>query len=381
MDLFGVFSSIWGWLSPSIDSGIADYAIFRIVNGWLTSRIGDFGLALMGRTMGLVGGIGLCFVTLWLLFQGYQVLTGRLRDPLMGLVVSSLRIALCFGIATTMAVGGVKLHAFLTTDMDEAVHEVVTGKKGKTTADSIDENLAYLQIAMTAIDGIQVLDGNPELVEEKRTAKFWAGLGAAGPALAAGVMLLLMKFVVAMWVGFGPLFIFALAFDATKAMFHRWLQYGLGTLFSMAMLSFVSNLVLDLMVRVSAAMWLTKLVNIPGMSAEGISSQAMQQGGLGLVLTMLIISVPPVAAHFFQGQVGGFLHSTVFGRDPSSLQAQSHNAYGNAPPRTPSAPADPAQGTKLTPHMTHSNRVIGSSDQATSIRANRVNSSDEVRRE
>lgn len=377
MDLFAVSSNICGWLSPAIDSGIADYAIFRIVNGWLTSRIGDFGLALMGRTMGLVGGIGLCFVTLWLLFQGYQILTGRLRDPLMGLVVSSLRIALCFGIATAMAVGGVKLHGFLTTGMDEAVHEIVTGKKGKATADSIDENLAYLQIAMTAIDGIQILDGNPELVEEKRTAKFWAGLGAAGPALAAGVMLLLMKFVVAMWVGFGPLFIFALAFDATKGMFHRWLQYGLGTLFSMAMLSFVSNLVLDLMVRVSAAMWLTKLVNIPGMSAEGISSQAMQQGGLGLVLTMLIISVPPVAAHFFQGQVGGFMHTAAFGQVQQASQVQS--GYVPAPLRE-GATSTPGTIPKDRPQATyaHANRVSG--NQAAE-QQNQIKSADQVRRD
>ena len=366
MDLFSASSNILGWLSPSIDSGVADYAIFRIVNGWLTSRIGDFGLALMGRMMSIVGGIGLSLVTLWLLFQGYLVLTGKLRDPLMSLVVSGLKIAFCFGIATTMAVGGVKLHSFLTTDMDEAVHEIVTGQKGKTTADSIDENLAYLQIAMTAIDGIQVLDDNPELVEEKRTAKLLAGLGAAGPALAAGVMLLLMKFVVAMWVGFGPLFIFALAFDATKAMFHRWLQYGLGTLFSMAMLSFISNLILDLMIRVSAAMWLAKLVNIPGMSAEGISSQAMQQGGLGLILTMLIVSVPPVAAHFFQGQVGNFMHTAAFGGNaqqnmqnlgsaPSPPPTPTRENVDRPPPRM-SAPADPGR-TMTDSTSTHSNEI------------------------
>lgn len=379
MDLLSAASNVLSWLSPSIDSGIADYAIFRIVSGWLTNRIGDFGLALMGRTMGFVGGVGLCLVTLWLLFQGYQVLSGKLREPLMGLVVNGLKIALCFGIATTMAVGGVKLHDFLTTDMDEAVHEIVTGKKGKTTADSIDENLAYLQIAMTAIDGIQVLDGNTELAEEKRTAKFWAGLGAAGPALAAGVMLLLMKFVIAMWVGFGPLFIFALAFDATKGMFHRWLQYGLGTLFSMAMLSFVSNLILDLMIRVSATMWLAKLVNIPGMSTEGISSQAMQQGGLGIVLTMLILSVPPVAAHFFQGQVGNFMHYSAFGGQ-GTPGAQGQPPGSQAAPINPSTPVAPHAGAKHGPDSTY-NQVNRVSGQPVGSHENRIKSADEIRKD
>lgn len=350
MELLSNVSSLLTWLSPSIDTGIGDYAAFRIINTWLTSRIGDFGLALMGRMMKFVGGVGLAFLTLWVTVQGYRILTGQLRDPAMKLAVDGLKIALCFGIATSMGVGSIKLHTFLTHDMDEAINELVTGDKGKTTADSIDKNLAYLQVAMTAIDSVQVLDGNPELVEEKRIAKFFAGLGAAGPAIAAGVMLLLMKFVVAMWVGFGPLFIFALAFDATKSMFHRWLQYGLGALFTMAMLSFISNLILDLMVRVSAAMWLAKLTNISGASAEGISGQAMQQGGIGLILTMLILSVPPIAAHFFQGQVGNFLHTAVFGGQTQQTAQTQQSGSPAVPAATQARGEVVSQGTVRTDH-------------------------------
>lgn len=334
MDLLSNTFGLVDWLSPSGGAGIGDYMGFRLINTYLTSRIGDFGLALMGRMMKFVAGIGVSVVTLWVLFQGYRILTGQLRDPLMKLVADGLKIVLCFGIATSMGVGGVKLHTFLTHDMDEAVHELVTGNKGESTADAIDKNLAYLQIAMTAIDGIHVLEGNPELIEEKRIAKFFAGLGAAGPAIAAGVMLLLMKIVVAMWVGFGPLFIFALAFDGTKAMFHRWLQYGLGALFTMAMLSFVSGLILDLMVRVSAATWLIKLTSISGASSAGISDQAMEQGGMGLILTMLIISVPPIAAHFFQGQVGNFMHFSAFSVGNQSQpgpQGQPPGSYPQPP--------------------------------------------------
>jgi len=330
MDMLSTASNLLDWLSPSAGTGIGDYMGFRLINTYLTSRIGEFGLALMGRMMKFVAGIGLSVATLWVLVQGYRILTGQLRDPLMKLVVEGMRIALCVGIATSMGIGGIKLHTFLTHDMDEAVHELVTGNKGQTTADAIDKNLAYLQIAMTAIDGVQVLDGNPELLEEKRTAKLLAGLGTAGPAIAAGVMLLLLKIVVAMWIGFGPLFIFAFAFDATKAMFHRWLQYGLGALFTMGMLSFTSGLILDLMVRVSAAIWLLKLTNISGASTQGISDQAMEQGGMGLILTMLIISVPPIAAHFFQAQVGNFMHFSAFSSNNQSQpgpQGQPPGSY------------------------------------------------------
>ncbi|MEI2457485.1 type IV secretion system protein [Lysobacter firmicutimachus] len=380
MDLLSNASSLVDWLSPSGGAGIGDYMGFRLINTYLTSRIGDFGLAMMGRMMKFVAGIAVSVVTLWVLSQGYRILTGQLRDPLMKLVVDGLKIALCLGIATSMGVGGVKLYTLLTHDMDEAVHELVTGNKGQTTADAVDKNLAYLQIAMTAIDSVQVLDGNPELLEEKRTAKFFAGLGAAGPAIAAGVMLLLMKIVVAMWVGFGPLFIFAFAFDATKAMFHRWLQYGLGALFTMAMLSFISGLILDLMIRVSAATWLIKLTNISGASAEGISGQAMEQGGMGLILTMLIISVPPIAAHFFQGQVGNFMHFSAFSSQGQPGAQGQPPGSSQAAPVNPNTPTVPQAGAKHGPDSTynHANRVSG---QPIGSQENRVKSADEVRKD
>jgi type IV secretion system protein VirB6 len=38
----------------------------------------------------------------------------------------------------------------------------------------------------------------------------------------------------------------------------------------------------------------------------------MQQGGMGLLLTALIVSVPPMAAMFFQGTLGSFLTYSAF---------------------------------------------------------------------
>ncbi|WP_175472809.1 hypothetical protein [Luteibacter sp. 329MFSha] len=41
----------------------------------------------------------------------------------------------------------------------------------------------------------------------------------------------------------------------------------------------------------------------------------MQQGGIGLLLTALIVSVPPMAAAFFQGTLGSFMSYSAFGGD------------------------------------------------------------------
>lgn len=128
-------------------------------------------------------------------------------------------------------------------------------------------------------------------------------------------------------------FILSPIFDQTKELFRKWLLYGIGTLFSMAMLSFISSLVLQLTLRVDAALWCAGIINtITSQNAEGFSSQALQQGGLGLLMTTLIISAPPMAATFSQGTIGNFLTCSAFGMGNASRlgpRGQSPGSYGS----------------------------------------------------
>ena len=357
MDLFSASNALLDWLAPFAQTGLGDYAMFRLISGWISSRVDAFGLALMGRSMALVGSVGISCVIMWLLFQGYRILSGT-RESMMGLVMQGVRIGLTFGVATTMAMHNIPLNSFLTKDLDKTVHYLVTGKEDESTANSIDKSLAVVQLAMTAIDGVQLLDQDPELLEEKRTAKTWATIGSTAPAVAAGCMLLLLHFAINLWIGLGPLFIFALAFPATRGMFMTWLKQGIGILFTLAVLSFVANLLLDMTVRLATFMWLSKLVNIPGVSPEGISSQAMQQGSIGMIMTVLIVSVPPMAAYYFQGQVGSVLATSAFARG-------GQVPAGSLPPSPPPAPVQPRDRTDMPAPPTNSHASRPMSDSQT----------------
>ncbi|MCW0422166.1 hypothetical protein NB713_000109 [Xanthomonas sacchari] len=124
-------------------------------------------------------------------------------------------------------------------------------------------------------------------------------------------------------------------FEQTKDLFKKWLYYVLGTLFSMAMLSVVSAMVLKFTVKVAGAYWAMKL--IPLGNAEGLSSQALQQGGIGLLMTLLIVSVPPMAAALWQGSMASFMHFSAFAGGAASTpgpQGQPPGSY--APPRVES---------------------------------------------
>ena len=317
---------------------IADYVYYRLVYDYLNDQIAEFGMDLMKRMMTWASAIALTLVTLWIIVQGFRIATGRSRESLMEVVINMGRIVVVVAAATTMALAGRDLHTFLTTDLDMEIHQLFTGNANQTTADAIDENLAYTQLALSTINAVQVIPGDVEMQTAKDRSNWIATFGTASPPMTAGAMLLLYQFAIALFIGLGPLFILCLIFDQTKDLFKRWLMYGIGTIFSMALLSVVASMVLGLTVRVSAALWGAKIINsIMGNSTEGLTSVAMQQGGIGLLLSILIVSVPPMAAMFFQGTLGSALTYSVFqgaGSKPGP-QGQPAGSWGQRP-NTPS---------------------------------------------
>jgi type IV secretion system protein VirB6 len=124
-------------------------------------------------------------------------------------------------------------------------------------------------------------------------------------------MITLNKIALALFVGLGPIFIMCLLFDQTKSLFQRWLLYGIGTLFSLAVLYVMVYLAMDLTLAVAGALFAGQFLTLAG--GQGISNMSMQLGSLGIILTMLLISAPPMAAAFFQGTLGQFMHYSVFG--------------------------------------------------------------------
>lgn len=291
------------WLNPKVQS-VGDFVFFRLILSYLREEIQKFGVGMMTNAMTWVGAIALTAMTLWILVQGYRIVTGISREPMMALVSNSLRAAFIIGVATSMAAFGTNMHTFFTEDLNKEIHWIVTGKDTKIE-DQIDKSLAWMQVALTSIDMIDVVR-DPTLDDDKNRAMWFVGMGTGGPAIVSGTMLLLYEIAMAMFVGFGPIFILCLLFDQTKQLFTKWLYYGIGTLFSMAVLSAMVSIALEMVTRVSAAFWTTALAGrLMGSDfSDGMTSQAMQQGGMGLILTILIVSAPPMAAMFFQGLLG-----------------------------------------------------------------------------
>lgn len=321
----------------------------------LTSMINHFGHDLMGRVMLWVSGMAVVLVTIWILMVGYRVVTGTLREPLMAVVTQMTRIGLIVAVATSMTIFGTPLYDFLTSSLSQEINAVVSNSDD-SVATSIDKNLAYTEIAMSAIDAVQVVSDDAKGVSDQQRASDWSLFGTAGPPITAAVLLLMYQFAMALFIGLGPLFILCLIFEPTKPLFQRWLLYGIGTLFSMAVLNVVVAMVLKITLAVAAGLWTTTLLQtVFGNGVEGISHQALEQGGLGMILTLLLVTVPPMASNFFQGTLGNFMHYSAFISSGNlGPQGQPPGAYASGGGYLPPAQASAGQPTSQMGNQTGS---------------------------
>ncbi|CAM4182766.1 type VI secretion protein [Stenotrophomonas lactitubi] len=342
---------------------IGDFMFFRLILEFLQDRINDFGIKLLGNMMKWVGFMALTLMTLWVLIQGFRIVTGRSRDSMMVLVTNMARAALIVSVATTMAMFGQNVQDFLNKDVKGLISHVVTGKDDPPEK-QIDQSLAWMQVALSSIDAIQVLK-DESLQGQKTQAQIFIGLGTGGPAITAGAMLLLYQIAMALFIGLGPLFILCLLFEQTKQLFQRWLFYGIGTMFSMAVLAAMVSIALDMVIRVAGSFWATALVDkylLDGALADGMTSQAMQQGGMGLILTTLILTAPPMAAMFFQGTLGTFMAYSQIGGGAAGAPSSDGRPAGTYTPSAPSkgeadsgsrdANANLGMGRVVTPQQT-----------------------------
>lgn len=353
----GIAGSLFDWLNFQADS-LPNMVFFSEINDFLDDEIKEFSGNLLQRVGKFVGSVTLWLTTLWIIYQGYRIVTGQSREPMMALVTNSLRAVLIVGIAIGAAAGAGSTYQVMTNGLNEVVRGTLTGKDGKSTYEDIDKTLAILQVALEVIDGVDT--GNDVITDKsKDRALTFTGIGLGAPAVMAATALLLNKIAMALIVGMGPFFILCLLFDQTKQLFIKWLYLGIGTLFSMAFLTVMVTLALDMVIAVGTAFWLPSVWL--STDTESLTSMAMQQGGMGVILTMLVMTAPPMAAMFFHGMMGQYQHY-----NPLSGQTASPPGSG-LPPQAGIGGAAPQAngGTPQGLTATHGSRPIagGSSNE------------------
>ena len=136
----------------------------------------------------------------------------------------------------------------------------------------------------------------------------------------------------ALFIGFAPIFILCLLFKKTAPLFQKWLYYGLATIFSGVMLGVMTEISMDLVGNLfggaTAGDFVAKVIGGGGQTA--IMDTVTQQLGLGLILSTLLITVPPMAGMWFNGVMASFSPYAVMGVGGASRQEVPPHLDGGA---------------------------------------------------
>lgn len=329
---------------------ISAYIFARTTYEFLLSQFNALAFGWLGRTLLWVHGIGSTLLALHLMWHGYQLITGRTSSSATAPLTDSVRAVVILSLALGTTVGGNTLFQWLGEDLVRAVAAVVHDGDGDVLGE-IDRNFGYMQLALSSIDWIQAPTTDIQAAKARNMGLVTLGIG--GPGLMGMAMLLTLQIALSLFVGLGPLFVLCLIWRRTRPLFDGWLLHGLGTMFAMATLVVMLEIALPMVGAVAAAFWTATWT---GANPEGVTSLAMQQGGLGLILTTMIISAPWIAARFFKATLGDFLPFSAFMNqmdDRQAAQAYASSSHAYAPER------DHA------PTPTHAHRVSASAQAQT----------------
>ena len=90
-------------------------------------------------------------------------------------------------------------------------------------------------------------------------------------------------------------------------LFQKWLYYGLATIFSSVMLGVMAEISMDLVANIAITDAVSNIASaLIGGNVGGIMQTVTQQLGLGLMLSTLLITVPPMAGAWFNGMMSTY---------------------------------------------------------------------------
>ena len=295
-----------------------DLFLYTGVRDYIYARISFFTEKVLSQNLTLALTTVLGLLTLWVMVQGYLIATGRSQEGLKGFVYNLGKSYFIVAVALGVAAGSSFGVRVLTEDLTDGISQIMSGdsdlgseclldRSKAISGCKIDLNLKTTQTILSSLSAIDTAEDD-YLEEKLGQAKLFAGIGTAGPAIVAGTMLIMFRIAMALFIGFAPIFILCLLFKKTAPLFQKWLYYGLATIFSGVMLGVMTEISMDLVGNLfggtEAGGFIAKVIG--GGSQVAIMDTVMQQLGLGLILSTLLITVPPMAGMWFHGVMGSY---------------------------------------------------------------------------
>ncbi|MDO8906032.1 type IV secretion system protein [Hydrogenophaga sp.] len=326
-------------VAPEYVATLTDAVFFCTVREYLIQDmlIGTYRDAAAARLGTALGMLSTTIVTLWVLYQGFMVISGTNRQPFTGLLFKTAKLVFLLSLVSLVARQSPAI-ADTVLDFQRLVTTAVVGEDTNVYR-MIDINLGLAQVINQVINN---LAGGQQAGVSGNSLTTAAGLlGQSGPAMITTVLALLAEIAITFAIMLAPLFIFFLLFQQTSSLFWSWAKFLLGAFVSLAALAVVSGIALRMSAiygaSVLAAYYANGSEGLGSIASFDISGSAMRMATLGTLMSAIIISVPPMVMQFFNagvgfatGAMGGMIGGAMAGRMAGGGTGIPGMAYGGA---------------------------------------------------
>jgi len=209
---------------------------YAFIDGKLDAFLSDRAAAVIAQVAGPLRAA----LVLYVLLYGFAILRGAIAEPIVDFAVRSLKLALIYMLATTVAYSSwVTTPLFHT--LPDTLTQAISGTASPDPGAAFDQFFAragYLgeKIAKTA---------NPSNLAPIAVSVAVYVIGALAAALGFGVVIV-AKVTLALLVALGPIFIACALFDASRRFFFGWLSQAVNYLVLMALIITVFQMILSL---------------------------------------------------------------------------------------------------------------------------------------
>ena len=271
----------------------------------LIMKFGDRGLSALSTV--LIPSL-MSMVTVWLMFEGYRILNGQSREPLNMFLWRGAKMVVIITVASWIMNNPTGLRDWISEHIKNPIASVIVGGEYASPEAMVDSSLLLMHLIMGAFGSLQAATSNDN---GSALANFIMASGVAqgAPAVVAGALLLLNEIALSLAILTAPAFILCLLYDPTKQYFQGWLKFFLGSLLTMAVLSVMVTIGLKVML-----VYATKVlgeygvgVAVAGSASQdrpGIAQITIMQGGLGLMMSTLMITAPLLVGNLIGSSLG-----------------------------------------------------------------------------
>ena len=271
----------------------------------LIMKFGDRGLSALSTV--LIPSL-MSMVTVWLMFEGYRILNGQSREPLNMFLWRGAKMVVIITVASWIMNNPTVLRDWISEHIKNPIASVIVGGEYASPEAMVDSSLLLMHLIMGAFGSLQAATSNDN---GSAFSNFIMASGVAqgAPAVVAGALLLLNEIALSLAILTAPAFILCLLYDPTKQYFQGWLKFFLGSLLTMAVLSVMVTIGLKVML-----VYATKVlgeygvgVAVAGSASQdrpGIAQITIMQGGLGLMMSTLMITAPLLVGNLIGSSLG-----------------------------------------------------------------------------